>query len=372
MLVIDRKNNNRKDHMIEVESYQIKRISDMEKFGKEWERLQSGSEMTFFQTFSWNCLLVKEFFKKKYDRLFSRIEIIAVKEAGAIILIAPLIIQKAGTDNKFGGRAKGIYFLGNEGYSDYLNFIYDKCDFNWIDSVIIYIRDKYPGFDICFNSVRSDSKLKAYMDEHKYEPSETGVAVRVEIKSECSADEYESSLSKHTRQNLRTAQNRLNTDGKAFRMEVTGPITDKEKLSVMRKMHSKRVILKNKSDKDDIIHKFSATIRVLIRLYGEYFNNVVYQSMQQTEESVLVITYIDDKIAGYLYGVKHKSTVYILQNSVDLSYKFYSPMFLGAYKFICDCYKDDNDIEVVDFTRGGNDYKYRLGGEELTVVGYRI
>ena len=139
------------------------------------------------------------------------------------------------------------------------------------------------------------------MNSSDASPGESEVAVQVE-KME-SREEYEKSLSKHTRQNLRTAKNRMDKAEIKYEVKVLGKIDDDDDLiQKLIEVHVARMAEKNMVT-TDLIHKISSYIRIRYRKKQEHRNNVVAESMKRMEESCLVIVYLNDDIAGYLYGL---------------------------------------------------------------------
>ncbi len=120
-----------------------------------------------------------------------------------------------------------------------------------------------------------------------------------------------------------------------------------------------------------MVHAMSSYVRIKYRTNREKNNNIISESMKVMDNSCLVICYLNNDIAGYLYGLIDRDTIRIMQNCVKEDYKFYSPMFRGAYDFILMQY-DNDDIKIVDFTRGNEQYKYNLGGVEIQLKSYEI
>ena len=93
--------------------------------------------------------------------------------------------------------------------------------------------------------------------------------------------------------------------------------------------------------------------------------------MQYMPNSCLIVVYLNSKVTGYLYGLRDGTIIRIMQNCFDEKYKFYSPMFRGTYDFILSCY-ETCDVTAIDFTRGNEEYKYKLGGIETKLYTYII
>jgi CelD/BcsL family acetyltransferase involved in cellulose biosynthesis len=197
-------------------------------------------------------------------------------------------------------------------------------------------------------------------------------SVSVSVSIDESPEIYQKRLSKHTRQNLRTARNRMHTDGLDYEFRIYGTIDDASLLDELRTLHMARLRVKlNGSSTANPVRRLSSFIRKTVREHRETHNNIIYSSMQCMDNSCLVVVFLNQKIAGYLYGLRDGSIIRIMQNCVDEQYHFYSPMFRGAYDFILSCYEKGN-VSAVDFTRGDEEYKYKLGGVETKLRNYVI
>ena len=192
----------------------------------------------------------------------------------------------------------------------------------------------------------------------------------VAIETNVGADEYTKQLSKSTRQNLRTALNRMNKAGLNYRYTVIKGPLPVELSDELIALHGKRVVHKN-ADNSNLKKRISSFIRQRKVSYQEHNNNIVKDAMLSLDNSVTVIVYLNDKVAGYLYGVDDRGTIRIMHNCFDEEYAFYSPMFRGSYDFIIECCNNP-DIKCVDFTRGKEEYKYKLGGKEMELHTYKI
>ena len=95
--------------------------------------------------------------------------------------------------------------------------------------------------------------------------------------------------------------------------------------------------------------------------------------MISNASGVTVIAYLNGVPAGYMYGLRDADAVRIMHNCVKEEYKFYSPMFKGAYDFICEEINHKRyHVTQIDFTRGNETYKLQLGGQELILHNYAI
>ena len=359
-----------------ADSFQISNPNDLTKIEKLWKSIDCGKDMTVFQTYEWNRLLIEEFYDSpKEVRLFSKVKIYVGRnksnEHNAIII--PLIIQNH--TNLY--RRKGIYLLGHGSYSDYLNAVYLEFNSSVFEVLIQKIRSDYRGMKFYFQFLLSNTDCNEYL-RGKYSIYSKTAVVGIDVSQK--SDEYMKKLSKSTRQNLRTAFNRMNKDGYEYIFDVYGPVSDTKMLSALRDIHMNRLIKKNtesQSANDNekvaktVIKKYIRRIRLKTREYNELNNNIVLKAMQTLSNSCLVVVRLNNEFAGYIYGLKEEHTIRIIQNCVEEKFYRYSPMFKGIFDFLIKCCEDEN-IMSVDFTRGDEDYKIKLGGEIQYVNNYII
>ena len=351
-----------------VKHVDVKNVDDLNDMESEWKQLEDGSEMTIFQSFNWNMLLFKEWRASKYVKAFSKVSVYIVYNEEKPVLILPLIVQIKTTKIKWIGRKKGLYILGIDSYSDYLNAVYKDISDEALDALFYKIEKDFPDLDIRFTDIVENTYIDDYLKRKKILPCGTGVSVAVK-KAE-SLEEYNQLLSKHTKQNLRTATNRMSKDGIIYELIILSRIEDSQLLNNLLQLHMQRMKEKElQAAKHDVVHKVSRKIRVFVRSYNEKHNNIVVESMRTMEQSETVIVKVNSNIAGYLYCLIDRNKIRVLQNCVNKKYSYYSPMFRGIYDYITRLYKR-NEIQFLDFTRGNEEYKYKLGGVETILNSY--
>ena len=63
------------------------------------------------------------------------------------------------------------------------------------------------------------------------------------------------------------------------------------------------------------------------------------------------------------------SYTHLMQNCFKMEYAFYSPLFRGTYDFLIKQIQNESkNVMQIDFTRGDEPYKYKLGGVEMQDV----
>lgn len=352
-----------------IERHLIRSTEQMNALRSDWEKMQQGKEMTVFQGWEWNLLLFEEEKKRAFSKLLSEVCVYIVRQNGEAVLLLPVLYQKRGNRTKWFGRDRGLYILGHGSYSDYLNAVYgNNIDKETIVRLIGRIREDFPGCPFYATDIREDTVFCEALNQMKACVTKERKALQVDLAE--SKEAYEQSLSKHVKQNLRTARNRMKRDNYAYKLEVMGRTEDRELLEQLLTVHIDRMKEKNRND-EDIMHRLSSGIRIRYRAGREKKNNIISESMKRMDQSCLVITRLNDDIAGYLYGLYDRDVIRIMQNCIKTKYRFYSPMFRGAYDFILEQY-DSREPRHIDFTRGNEQYKYDLGGSETTLFSFVI
>lgn len=343
--------------------HDIRSVRDFEPIKAKWIKLERGSDMTVFQSYEWNILAYRQYINGIYNRLFSRI---VVYEGENVIV--PLIIQKISLNFRWIGRKKGIYFLGDGSYSDYLNLIYSDAGGDETAQLINYILNDNKDLGWRFSFIRDGNIVNRIIEENGIIPVHETVSVQVKLPK--IAEDYDKMLSKSTRQNLRTALNRMKRDSINYELEIIEGVIDERLADDLIPIHLNRVLELN-SHSTGTVNKISNWVRRRQLKHNETKNNIVNWSMKSFADSVLILCRLDGKIAGYLYGLKEDRRVRILQNCFVDEYKFYSPMFRGTYDFVMKEVKSAR-YECIDFTRGDEEYKYKLGGSEVRLYSYWI
>lgn len=175
-------------------------------------------------------------------------------------------------------------------------------------------------------------------------------------------DDYQShikSLSKSTRQNLRTAENRLKKDDKNFRLisNYHDPI-EKDVVDQCIDIYFKR-----QKDK-----------------YGKGFLNqlmiktINYSSvMMKKNKGILMALEIDGKVAAFMFGYvnQEKNSYEVPKLAVNDDYAFYSPGMVLINRTL-EFFENKTTIRALDLCRGTEDYKLKMGGEIYKTYNYLL
>ena len=330
-----------------IEEYTNDSISQLK---EAWLTLEKGDDMTYYQSYKWNIIV--QHFTPQYKGICKLLYLL-VKQGEKPLLIAPLwIVEKTLLlVNK-----KGAYLIGRKGWSDYLNFVYTDCSNDVFKLLFDYIYSKLHLSLCCLEQIKEDTKLYAYLSQY--------VALNKDSRTTCvslmipeSVDDYKQILSKKSRQNIRTANNRLNKDGKS----IVFSFDDHPDLSICESMRQERVDVKNKFR----IH----SLKELINCLKTYFKNKfiisfpVFLPFYEDKSLRFISAYIDGELAAYFcYGLDeyHKKVVLMAVGTNNVFAK-YSPGVLALYAYVLNLI-ECKEILLLDFTRGDEKYKYSLGG----------
>lgn len=325
-------------------------ISEITQIKDNWLSLEAGYDMTYFQTYDWNRMLTRIYEESnfKYEVIFC-----VVNNNHKPVLIAPLIIYRH--THGFINR-KGFYFFGRKGWSDYLNFIYDKFDKVSVDYLFDELRFRYGVNSFYFEQVRSNTDFYKYLVDKRM-IRKTSVVEYVKLDLPNTVEIYNKLLSKHSRQNIRTAKNRSEKAGVSFTINYDDKDVD---LVVCKQIRESRVNEKLAKE----YHSKSLLKKIKFKIWKKLEDKYPpFLPFYDDENSKMLTIYDNDVLCGFFnYGVdKYHSTILLMAVGTNDNYARYSPGLHALYSFICSKI-EEGEISCIDFTRGNEPYKYALGG----------
>ena len=315
----------------------------------DWERLQKGHDMTIYQSYDWYHMLQSYSLRDSFLHINSFA--VCRNEKKEAIIIAPLWILRYSLWWPF--NRKGFYFLGREASSDYLNMIYKDFNPEALDFLLQQLSKKYNLHTFKFELVREDSALYNYLLKKNIIRDHRLISVALHLPD--SEDEYKKMLSKSSKQNLRTANNRLQKDEKTILFKLDDSIVNKDNC-----LKIKNSRLEKKSYEPDLKRRIK---KWLFKKLSIQFPK--YVPFLTDAETYIMSAYCEGNLAAFFnYAIDYNSkSVIILTAGTNEDYARYSPGMLLMFEFIKHTISNDNDIKVIDFTRGNEHYKYALGGE---------
>ncbi|MPM51921.1 hypothetical protein SDC9_98673 [bioreactor metagenome] len=308
-----------------------------------WLQLTLDKDNSIFQQYDFNKLFfiyrITSLSNIKKRNISCRFIVGIVKEE--VKCIAPLVI-----DNE---NRKTLRLLGHGTNAGYLDYIYN--DPSYVQPLHDFIKFKYQGFEFDYIFVPVTSPLANIMqsvDEYK------NYAITYQ-----SYVDYYAGLSKNTRQNIRTAYNRLTTDNKKFELKVlqTREEIKEETLKALNDLYQKR--------------KQTWTGEVaLVGVAKDIFlkRDVVYKAVKSLQNSIIGILYIDGYIASFFIGFTKGKNVCIPRLAIDSDFGRYSPGVVLILEYLK--IKEDNNALMFDLCRGDEKYKTTLGG--VCTMTYRL
>lgn len=319
-----------------------------------WRKLEKGDDNTYFQTYTWYSGLLSLVLE---DGWLYETRVAGVYKDDEIVLIAPLFIIK----HTFGLNKSGMYFWGRCGWSDYLNLIYEVFIPQAYEFLINDLVKKYHLSRICWEQLKESTQLYTYLINSKKNTNCLSTkCVSLQIPS--TEKEYLSLLSKHSRQNLRTAENRAMKDNLSLRFVFDD---NEVNLNSCDKIRAVRLVKKNKPR-----NILSYIKKVIIKYTTIKYNNKLPYYFDKASK-IMVVYNKEIPIAFFNYGISNSNkSIVLMAVGTDEHYERYSPGMQLIYRFIKEKISD-NTINYIDFTRGTERYKYALGGKEHVIFNLR-
>lgn len=338
---------------------------DFGKLEEQWKILEKGVEMTWFQTYEWYKIVNSHFIaeKKKAPFRFGTYVLLS-DDNGSPLMIAPIQVNKYGVFFKGIGIRKGFYFIGRQGYSDYLNFIYDEFKTEYVDEILEYLKQKYGSNPFCFENVSSKNSVYPYLASKSGVEQVDSLCMRIVFPDDF--EEYRMSLAKSVRRNMTTAFNRAAKNNLEFTYEIVRSL-DEKTIEELREVYMPRYSKKN----DRTFEGMSTQAKLYMKAREAIVNYscVPVDVLTEIKDCWCLIIRCNGEIASFFYDVyrPENKTVYQLIAGVNEKYQWYGPGKTQLYNFI----KDEIDggkqqVEIIDLTRGNEAYKYDFAAEEVT------
>lgn len=253
-----------------------------------------------------------------------------------------------------------IMLFGSGGMSDYLNLIYNE-QFSYEDFILLIraVTQRTGRKSFYFNLLQEKTRTYDYVQRLAVRQDECNICVRIALPS--SYDAYYSSLSKSTRQNVRTAINRMNKQGlnSELRLFTNSDITS-EIVQDMLEIYAERYEKKNQYNRLSMLQNVKKFL-----MQGK--RNLISDALGKTEGSLVAAEYIEGKMAAYAFMLfdRDRKIVCVPRVATAEAFYFFSPGMLLFVDFIREVYQKNpliDKIEVIDLTNGDETYKFRLNG----------
>ena len=312
----------------------------------EWHLLEQGVEMTYYQTYIWHQLLNRCYLPVDTSHYVSRYAV--VRNNGQAVLIAPLWICL----HRFRWvNYQGVFLIGRETWSDYVNFIYDNFDGDALLSCLCAVVEEFHVDYFCFDKMKNDTSAYSYLVEQR-----SAVVRNTEIcamlRLPDTIDNYDKMLSKNARQNLRTARNRLERNNIELQIDIDDKHVNREQCELIRSQRLERL-------KPQVCWLRRKKWQLMRSLEFHFPSFSVIREFDQSHFLTIKHGSVLCAFFNYIYDEDHHQ-ILVMTAGVNSDYAWYSPGMLGMYYFICR-HIEVHDVEIIDFTRGNEPYKYVLG-----------
>lgn len=360
--------------MIEIKVFSSENFAEIE---SEWKSLEHGADMTVFQQYIWYYGLNEQYLKKCYKSV-EYAEYYVVYKDGKAAMIAPIHIKKHGFEYKGIGSAAGIYIIGQWGFTDYLNFIYDEFDEECADAIMSELKKKYSRLKFHFMFIREGNSFEKYLSE-KYPEQSIGKTICVQTLPHDSFDEFHKTMTKYSRQNIRKAFNRENKTEMEIHIEELRTVSQKDaeeffSIYVGRSQKKNKIDLKKNGFKKTILGYFNKKYNDNLKAGLAKSNYIIYQMVNNPDSYMIGIYHGEQKI-GFIYGIMEGTNIW--RNIIvcfDEEYSYYTPGRTAYFRYFRDIlYADGKGTDMItDMSRGTERHKYELGGTEHYLVNYLI
>ncbi|MCQ2484938.1 MAG: GNAT family N-acetyltransferase [Clostridia bacterium] len=325
--------------------------------------MEKGLEMTCFQTFDWYKIINRHFMAEKKKAPFrSGTYVLLTDDNDAPLMIAPIQIVKKGFYFKGIGMMKGFYFIGRQGFSDYLNFIYDDFKDEYLREILKFVSKKY-GMTYCrFENV--SEKTSSYKSLNNNYGADRIDSLCMTLDLLDSFDDYKKKWSKNMRGGMNQAKNRAVKDGLSFDYIILDKI-DKAMAQKLERIRQQRLVKKQAEVNNSL--SFQAKIYSKCREMLVNTTSVPINVMEEIKNCWCLISKCGDEIAAFFYCVykPENKTIYFLLAGVDLKYERYKPGLTQLVHFFeTEIGNGKPQVEFFDLTRGNERYKYDLKADE--------
>ena len=331
-----------KDYKISI----IRDVHEFEKLRDSWSELVENSETTksVFQTFGWNFQWWNTYGSNK------SLLIILIFDRNKLIGIMPLFRERFKLVKFL--CINYIRFIGHSS-SDYHDFIIRKnrvpIVMKLFDIFFRYSKIKYSSIEL--DEIPSTSPTIGYLQRFNDSYSKN---FKIETSSICpqlpipdNFENYNISLSRKSRKNLRRELRELKS-----KFKINLLVSQSEASDDIEKF----IKLSNKSWSDKLTKgPFGSS-------YFRKFHWSLCQDKHFSKNIQFFKLYLDEELVSMLYTFNYKSSVFYYQIGYNPDFKKFSIGRMIIYLSIKHCI--EAKINVFDFLRGQEEYKYRFGVSE--------
>lgn len=238
---------------------------------------------------------------------------------------------------------------------DYFDIITDIADWHTVSLILQQCLENYSEYHLVINHIKEDGALFHVLDQMMYIKKE--ICVSIPLKG-LDYESYFSALSKHQRQNIRTAYNKLCREGIEWQMEEFSnsyPIPERQFLQCQKMYENRRRVGGNQ--KWLMVYD---PIRAILKRKA----NFVTRLIKDLDESLIFVLYFGEVPVAYAGGFYDKGleTYFVPRLSTNNAYLSYSAGIILVNEIVKKLIV--RGAAFFNLTRGNEPYKYAMGGKE--------
>jgi hypothetical protein len=314
-----------------------------------WKRLegQASAQTSVYQSYYVNKTVKKRLGIYALQQRYSA-RYIAVTEDGKTKLILPLCRYWGRQDYCALGRFNGFQVYDLIYGKDMTKEEFLRC--------FRFVLEKLSPKSLVLSNVPCSSLLYQCVEEGLLEDCGYGCALKANDNvCICTGGDYDSwyaALSKHTRQNVRTAYNRMASDAVQMRYELyRGKKPDTETLDQIIELYCARHSA-----------RYGVQTSRAKKLYLRYLDFST-ACLQNHKDNFCAVLYMNDRLAAFMAGMVEKegSAVVIPRLSIEDDFGRYSPGVVLINETVKRMTTEQN-IGNLDLSKGAEGYKLSMGG----------
>lgn len=313
-------------------------FGEIKSLEKEWNAMyvENATLYTPFQSYHSNSIYDKVF-NLDGIRLLCKKRYYLVQEGNNKVII-PLIVNRL---------KKNVRDFATYSPIDYYDLISNTNDVIFLRRALALVLSQYNNYSICISRYSDKSLLKNIFFERIEENKELCAKI---ILSD-TYDAYFSSLSKHQRQNIRTAYNKIKKNNINYYLkEYSGSVIPSSIWQDCQKMYEDRCNVKDGT--------------VLKWFHNRYKrrSNPVNKIIREIDNNRTFVLFFEDKPVAFMSGFFNNdlTVFYVPRLSCNNMYSKYDTGIVLLNEVIKQFYI--LGIHCIDLTRGGEPYKFSMGG----------
>lgn len=233
--------------------------------------------------------------------------------------------------------------ISSYGRLDYEDIVTSVNDVEFVRKSIHKVFTKYVGYSLDMNNINEGGILYKALQPILV-PQLPCVAINIDK----DYDLYIAGLSKHQRQNIRTAYNRLETENYEFQL-----VQYDKKYPLPRKIWNQCEHIYESR------HGYTYT-GGKIQLWWDRITNPYHRILVQESSKLTFVLYHHNKVVAYMAGLCTNQTFYVPRLCINMEYYRYSPGIILVNETIRSLITQG--IKTLDLMEGDEPYKLAMGG----------